>query len=96
MIGHGDKHGQEEHVEVPVVVDHDVVERVERERVGLVGEERHNDREVVAVRLDEVVSSDRRRIDVVFAEISQKVLLLAFGFGFNNKLNKSMNREIDS
>lgn len=74
LVGHGDEEGQQEHVAVPGEPPLDVLfgegEKVPKHS----GEERYRYHEVVAVRLDEVVTSDRRRIYVVFSERPQKVL----------------------
>ena len=76
MVSHRHKDGQKKHEKIPVVISLDIVERIERKRICLVGEKRHYDREIIAIRLNKVVTRDRCWIDVVFTEISQEVLYL--------------------
>jgi hypothetical protein len=74
LIGHGDEQGEEEDVAVPGVVASDVLGRSRGHAPGQVGQRHGRGHEIVAVGLDEIVTRDGCRIDVVFSKRADKVL----------------------
>lgn len=68
------ENSQEEQVKVPVVGILDELVGIRDEFVGNIGEDRHDNGKIVAIGFDKVVTSDGRRVDVMFAEVSQQIL----------------------
>ena len=74
LVGERYEDGQKEQVKMQVVGLLDELIGIRDEFVGNVGENRHDNGEIVTIRFDEVVTSDGRRIDVMLAEVSQQIL----------------------
>ena len=68
------EHGEQVQVKIHVVAGLDELVCFGGESVGNIGEYRHYDSKVVTVRFDKVVASDRRRVDVMLAEVSKQIL----------------------
>ena len=74
LIRHADEYAEEEKKHVRIVRGGDLVAAPSQHLVRHDRERRHRNGEVVAVRLDEIVARDRRRIDVVLPERPQYTL----------------------
>lgn len=82
LVGHSDENRQQKHVAIPDEFSLDVFVGQHQEIPDHAAQERNGDHEVIAVGFDEVVASNRRGVDVVFAEWTEEILKNVFLINF--------------